>query len=221
MGQVLAQGVSFVRLGERVIFLDLRSDRYFGLSSRCEEAFLRLVDERRPGDGDPAILDGLVRDGILEQVSGQGSLLPFKPAFHPATSLLDAERLPVGAWRQARAAWALKRSQHELKTRPLSDLVNELSACRLEHDVGTNISEDARRICWAFEAAGLLVTPLRNCLSRSLALAGTLRGRGHGCELVIGVAINPFQAHAWVQARDTLLNDRLERVRQFTPILAV
>ncbi|CDO35964.1 lasso peptide biosynthesis B2 protein [Novosphingobium sp. KN65.2] len=221
MGLVLAQGVSFARLGERAIFLDLRSDRYFGLPARCEAAFLRLVDEHHPEDGDPAILDGLVRDGILEQVSGQGSILPFMPAFHPATSLLDTERLPIGAWRQARAAWALKRSQHELKTRPLSDLVSELSACRLEHNAGTNIFEDARRICWAFEAAGLLVTPLRNCLSRSLALAGTLRASGHACELVIGVAINPFQAHAWVQAGDTLLNDSLERVRQFTPILAV
>ncbi|TYC83768.1 lasso peptide biosynthesis B2 protein [Novosphingobium sp. BW1] len=220
MGLVLAQGVSFARLGERVIFLDLRSDRYFGLSSRSEAAFLRLMDGHRPEDADPTRLDGLVREGILEQVSGQGSILPFKPAFPPAASLLDGERLPIGAWRQARAAWALKRSQHELKTRPLYDLVNELSACRSEHDESSNTTEDARRICWAFEAAGLLVTPLRNCLSRSLALAATLRAGGHACELVIGVAINPFQAHAWVQAGDRLLNDRLERVRQFTQILA-
>lgn len=221
MGLVLAQGVSFVRLGERAIFLDLRSDRYFGLSARSEAAFLRLMEPDSSVDADTEILDGLVRDGILEQTTRPGSIMPFKPASPPATNLLDGERLPVGAWRQARAAWALKRSQHELKTRPLYDLVGQLSACRPEHDWSSNITEDARRICWAFEAAGLVVTPLRNCLSRSLALAGTLRAGGHACELVIGVAINPFQAHAWVQAGDTLLNDRLERVRQFTPILAV
>jgi hypothetical protein len=221
MGLVLAQGVSFVRLGERAILLDLRSDRYFGLSSRCEAAFLRLMEPDSSVDADTEILDGLVRDGILEQVSGKGSIMPFGPKFPPATSLLDGGRLPIGAWRQARAAWALKRSQHELKTRPLHDLVSELSACRPEHDGSSNIADDARRICWAFEAAGLLVTPLRNCLSRSLALAGTLRAGGHACELIVGVAINPFQAHAWVQTGDTLLNDRLERVRQFTPILAV
>lgn len=220
MGYLLAPGLSFALVGQRAVFLDLRKDRYFCLPARSEAAVLGLLTADICSDADMAVLDGLARDGILERVEGQGSITPFAPAISPATSLLDEARSPVGAWRQARAAWALKRSQHELKSRALFDLVDQLSALRPEHAGSPDLAEDARRICWAFEAAGLMVTSLRNCLSRSLALAGSLRDRGHACDLVIGVAINPFQAHAWVQAGGTVLNDRLERVLQFTPVVA-
>lgn len=220
MGYMLTPGLSFALVGGRTVFLDLRKDRYFCLPATFEPAFLRLVDADIPTDADTPALDALVCDGILEPVSGQGTITPFAPAFSPATSLLDGPRISVGAWRQARAAWALKRSQHELKSRRLSDLVTAVSGGRPEHEGSSHISEDAYRICWAFETAGLLVTPLRNCLSRSLALARNLRERGHACDLLIGVAVNPFQAHAWVQAGDTVLNDRLERVLQFVPVMA-
>ena len=38
---------------------------------------------------------------------------------------------------------------------------------------------------------------------------------------VIGVSLYPFAAHSWVQCGTALVNDRLDRVRHFTPILTI
>lgn len=59
------------------------------------------------------------------------------------------------------------------------------------------------------------------CLPRSLALARHALARGWPVDLVMGVHLRPFAAHCWVQAGTDLLNDRLDNVRPFTPILVV
>jgi hypothetical protein len=55
----------------------------------------------------------------------------------------------------------------------------------------------------------------------SLALLAFLRQRGLYADLVFGVIRQPFAAHCWVQARGVVLNDRLDRVAEFTPILVI
>lgn len=59
------------------------------------------------------------------------------------------------------------------------------------------------------------------CLVRSLAFRAVAFRVGFSPTLVIGVKLDPFAAHCWIQAGDRVENDRLERVTQFTPILAV
>jgi hypothetical protein len=38
---------------------------------------------------------------------------------------------------------------------------------------------------------------------------------------VFGVTMNPFQAHCWLQSGDLLINDSIERISAYTPILAI
>lgn len=59
------------------------------------------------------------------------------------------------------------------------------------------------------------------CLPRSLALARYALARGWPVDLVMGVHLRPFAAHCWVQAGTDLLNDRLDNIRPFSPILVV
>jgi hypothetical protein len=40
-------------------------------------------------------------------------------------------------------------------------------------------------------------------------------------DLVIGVRLAPFSFHAWVQFGDIVLNDEVDTVRPYTPILVV
>lgn len=59
------------------------------------------------------------------------------------------------------------------------------------------------------------------CLFDSLALIQFLARHDVYPTWVFGVRTKPFNAHCWVQLGDLLLNDSLERVRSFTPIMAI
>lgn len=57
-----------------------------------------------------------------------------------------------------------------------------------------------------------------DCLPRSLALNRFLRTAGWPAEHVIGVALHPFEAHAWVQLDDAPLDETPAALRRYTPI---
>lgn len=59
------------------------------------------------------------------------------------------------------------------------------------------------------------------CLFRAFMLLAYLRLAGRDATWVFGVRTYPFGAHCWLQAGDMLLNDALERVCAYTPILAI
>jgi hypothetical protein len=64
-------------------------------------------------------------------------------------------------------------------------------------------------------------TAYRHCLLDSLVLSVFLTKQRVPCTLVIGVSTKPFAAHAWVQIGEYVLNDTVEHVQTFTPILEV
>jgi hypothetical protein len=59
------------------------------------------------------------------------------------------------------------------------------------------------------------------CLFESLAQLEFLASFGLFPQLVFGVVADPFQAHCWLQEGPVVLNDDLERVQKFKPILSV
>jgi hypothetical protein len=59
------------------------------------------------------------------------------------------------------------------------------------------------------------------CLFDSLALLDFLSQYTIYPTWVFGVQSEPFAAHCWVQDKDRLLNDTVERVRLYTPVLAI
>lgn len=72
-----------------------------------------------------------------------------------------------------------------------------------------------------FKLGSLLATPLDHCLPRSVWAAHCLLDRGILPDLIFGVRLNPFSAHCWVQCGETVMNDRLDDVRNYTPILVL
>lgn len=60
-----------------------------------------------------------------------------------------------------------------------------------------------------------------DCLYRSLVLRALLAQEAIASTLVIGVQTWPFEAHAWLQAADVVLDDSLDHVSGFTPLLAL
>jgi hypothetical protein len=59
------------------------------------------------------------------------------------------------------------------------------------------------------------------CLFDSLALFEFLARHRFAPALTFGIVADPFEAHCWLQNGNMVLNDELERVRRFTPILSV
>lgn len=62
-------------------------------------------------------------------------------------------------------------------------------------------------------------TASQACLFDALVLSGFLYRRGVPARVILGVRTKPFCAHAWVQWGDVVINDTLERISEYTPIL--
>lgn len=57
-----------------------------------------------------------------------------------------------------------------------------------------------------------------DCLPRSLALTRFLRLAGWPAEHVIGVALHPFEAHAWVEVDGAAIDENPASLHRYTPI---
>lgn len=57
------------------------------------------------------------------------------------------------------------------------------------------------------------------CLLRSFLLLRLLRRQGHDAMWVFGVTTWPFAAHCWLQVEDLVLDDELDRIAAYTPIM--
>ena len=63
-------------------------------------------------------------------------------------------------------------------------------------------------ICRAVDLASIWYRKQVPCLQRSAATTCLLRRHGIAAELVIGAQSMPFRAHAWVEVRGQIVNDK-------------
>jgi hypothetical protein len=210
----LRDGLTFCFASDRAIFLDLPADRYFSLSPELDPAFRSWASGGEPPSD---ALDPLMRLGLFQR--GE---TPERPTIAsttaPVSSLLELPGskvgLPVGA-----ACAHLVAVAARLRTGGLARTVAGLRRCKARHPSGAAEIGRIARIAHAHETAALVASSHDKCLPRSLALAWHLSRAGLACDLVLGVRLRPFHAHCWVQAGDVAINDRVDTVRTFTPIL--
>lgn len=186
------------------VFLDVRADRYF-----------RLPPERNAQ---------FVADS--HEVS---SVLPVQP---PTLLRPGRWRLPESSSRAigegsfrlgetARAIWLQRRIERQIAARPFSAVIGDIARTLAKHAGEEFRSEDAAPAVRAFEHAKLIRSAADRCLPRSIALALSLARRKLSAHLVIGVKLAPFAAHCWVQSGAEVLNDSLEEVQRYSPILVL
>ncbi|GGC05050.1 hypothetical protein GCM10011494_24510 [Novosphingobium endophyticum] len=219
MGHSLRAGISYCDAGGRLIFLDVHADRYFCLAPEAEAAFRRLV--AHPGASEAAA-PGLLESGMLVRTRHAEVPRPFSLARRAETSLLDLPRLRASSAELLAALSRLALAGLLLRRRGLRRSLERLAAARPScAPARLDMPQALQRPAAAFEMSARLVRSHDQCLPRSIALARHCAARGLAADLVIGVRLRPFAAHAWVQAGPWLLNDRLDTVRTYTPILAV
>lgn len=216
----VAPGISFCQCKGRFIFLDLGRERYFALSAEGNHAFGRLIEGTDLPPEDERTLCGLARQGLLVKCPDGPKPVGCRMQRMPARSLAETSvraGLTEMLWSVARLAGA----KREVKRKPLRTVLDRLARRKARQGLCEPLEDELIEIAAALRRSALVATPLDQCLPRSIAAAHMLLDRNCRSELVIGVRLQPFAAHCWLQSGPTLINETLEEARNFTPILIV
>ncbi|WP_052027583.1 lasso peptide biosynthesis B2 protein [Sphingobium sp. ba1] len=218
-GYRLRTGLSFCRIDNRTLFLDLPADRYFGLGGPLDTAFQALLDT---GAADPALAT-LVERGLIIPCPEGGLPVPC-PTTSPGPILPPPSEPPARPSLLAIAMALVARVHWTLRVRycPLAANIDRLARRKDAPALRPRPTSAAiARLAEAHRRAGLILSARDQCLPTSMALMATLTARGANPTLVLGVKLDPFQAHCWVELAGTVLNDAPDHVRPFTPIRRV
>lgn len=219
----LRDGLHYCVAGSDVIFLDVGRNRYFGLPPAATSAFQRIAE--RGGltfDEDEKALKGLISDGLLAPTDRTDNALGLVRIHTASADLLNETRLSIQLRDVALALFWEARVSLRLRLLPLSSVLRRagergVAVPHAGHECAGRIAALAQ----AFDQTAFLLGRTNRCLVRSLALFSMLRRSGIAAQFVIGVRSQPFAAHAWVQYDGIVLNDGVEQISCYTPILAL
>jgi len=218
--------ISFCELDGRLFFLDIQRDRYFQLSGALERSFLNYLEA--PDDA-RADVGGLVKHNLLSQPSAtlarQPAELDIAP---PDQSVLETpctdSRVSATDIRDVFIIVCLMRWQ--LKTRRLKSILLSVDSYRRTHTplAASTTSELRQRLSEAVTTFNRVrpYVPIETCcLIDSLSIVRFLAKRGLHAHLVMGVACDPFSAHAWVQHGPLVLNETVGAAQAHVPIRVI
>lgn len=217
MSYSFAPGVSACLADGHVVILNRRLDRYLMLPRALEDSLRRLLHGEPDTSSDRALRERLCHHGlVLSADAGSRPVLCCQPC--PAASLLDTDRPPPRHRDVAVAGARVLSSMVRLRVLGLDNAIRH-AAKVVPNRPGD--SSEAGRTAAAFFELRVSLRPLDRCLPLSHALAVAAKRADADVRLVLGVKCDPFGAHAWVQLGETVLNDHVDAVQPFTPILAV
>jgi Transglutaminase-like superfamily len=238
MSYFLSAGAYFCECEDGVIFLNLDTQRYVGLA-RPEVDRLRSIVDGWPtaetiitADGSYAkstaeIAESLVKVGVLTQDSCKS-----KPPSVVTNEARESKQItglvsPVPRIRRGHLlafmrswAWATIRLRHSRMStlvhdvRLLQSSIANKGRAVSEGELLVHLTAFVRLRSWFYTAQN-------KCLLDSLVLTVFLFKYGIVSNWVFGVRPKPFQAHCWVQYQQFVLNDSLEHMELYTPILKV
>ena len=197
--------LAWCEINETLVFLDLSKDRYFRLTNAQNLETLETIDRSAFGRWhQPVALTGLSKWTPPTRSS-------------PAIGFGSFQMAEV-----ARALWVQRWVEWRLAKQPFCSVINDF--CRIRDARTGNLpaaSNIASCTIRGFEHARLLRTAAERCLARSIALSLCLASQGVHAHVVLGVRLAPFGAHCWAQAGDEILNDSVEEVLRYKPILFI
>jgi hypothetical protein len=222
--------------GDRVVLLDLKQDRYFTferMKARGLETFVAGWPAPPACDsGGGRIADG---ESIAQQLFQRGLLRHRRPAGETGRQAipLACRELPSDQYGESQP-WRLGHivafliatltAVFSLRCRSLESVVRRVKArkARSCHPPSLADLERARELTAVFiDLRPLLFSSRDKCLFESLVLIEFLASHGLFPGWVFGVQARPFAAHCWVQHGETVLNDTLEHLARYRPIMAV
>lgn len=216
MGYKLKPNVSFCWVGPVPYFLDLEADKYFRLSGDSVDQFGRLA---RGDCIDPAEAMHLAAAGAIVPTDGPTAPFPTLPKPDYSRSIIEEASASSRAI-LARTVYDTACASIALRVNPFSAVLEGLRTAK-RRAPGRLSFEVVEHIMSAYRTLDLFLSPEARCIARSTAMARSLVRHGSDFEFVIGVRSGPFGAHCWLGKGDLVLNDRLDKVRDFSPILVI
>ncbi|WP_368565566.1 lasso peptide biosynthesis B2 protein [Pseudoxanthomonas sp. UTMC 1351] len=226
MSYQLRPDLSYCRVDGRLIFLDIRNDRYFRLSDAMERTFtMHLCGSGRP----EADIGGLIELGLLVESRPNLEPAPSPAIESPSHSALESppSAEPIRMSPLLDVFGIVCMTQVHLKTCSMKWTLSTLAAYRqrkapqTEPESGKARERRLSRTAAAFLRARPYVPIDTCCLIDSISLVRFLAKRGMAANLVFGVTGSPFSAHCWVQVGPLVLNDTLGNTHAHTPIRVV
>lgn len=209
----LANDVHAACCGADLVLLDVAGDQYYCLPEAAGGVVLDPVAGALAGVEDDLAEDlrdaGLTAEGP-QRTLRRWSAPPAREALGLAPVGPGGSALPQALGASLTMAWRFRR-------RSLAELVRRQAARGpLKADT------DRAAVCGARFQMSLPWLPVQGaCLYQSFLLLEILRRRGLSADWVFGVRTWPFYAHCWVQAGDVVLNDTVDHVTSFEPIMVV
>lgn len=221
MSLQLRDNLHWCDCGGRAVFLDLKEDRYFCLSHRTNEAFLRLVADGIGAD-DAERLNVLIALGLLVEKEANGHIIS-PPSIEYPTRDFVSDRFPKARLIQVLQALASElRLACALRFKPFQKVIEAVRTPRprrLTEPAGAN--RLIREIVAASAVAALVTRSHNRCLVRALTVYRMCSRRGLAPQLVLGVIAHPFAAHCWVQLGSAVLVGSYDQARLYTPIFVL
>ena len=237
MGRYLLARHVFVCLsGEQAILLDLHRDQYLALSDESSRLLGHAVVDwpiaptgpiSTQQDVDTAVGELAARGlitldpmrgkpaGMIEHLQPTEALLPRPQLFADSRG----QRISSRASGLARIAISAVQARLWLRFRSIEWIVNNLS--RTEGRSALDESAARNHVALFYEARPFLFSSRSACLFDSLALLLFLRQLGVYPHWIFAVRTGPFAAHCWLQSGHVVLNDTVDNVRSYTPIMSV
>lgn len=220
----------------RLVIANLRRDKYSCLTEANTQLFLRLFPSLAKGNtnesmGLPAdkraadrVVAALCRHELLVNEPRAGKpveVIDIPQVVRSRSSMASGDHHVRPSADLVRFFGAAAVASIKLKMLPLSRMVRGIEARRI--GARKNASQDLIsmvRLATTFQQLRPLYPRKYLCRFDSLALLEFLAL--HHCypQWVFGVRGEPFGAHCWVQEGDCVLNDSVEYVNRFTPIMA-
>ncbi|MCM8732399.1 lasso peptide biosynthesis B2 protein [Hephaestia sp. GCM10023244] len=220
----ISPGIYVAPIGERVVVLDIRTNRYSAFDGELAAALIWLSNSPRPDQPPPSLeaLSRLTRCGFAQNDGPSESRdMPdvSTASAYPTPRYCDPLGQPLGLRGTIDVLGNLLSAWDALRSGSMAVLLRRLetSVCRSAAKYDT----DLQRLIDAYYAARPFFPARPICRLDALALRGFLRGRGVSAQFVLGVRLDPFIAHSWVQVTEIAIGEAHDRIRQFTPMLVV
>jgi hypothetical protein len=221
MGYRVSDNFAFAFSCGRTVFMDKERNRYFALPPEVDRAFQALVADGGLEADRQQRLEPLIRTAILFWT--EGHMVTPAPMSPVACALESDPRASGSPWLVARCALSHIRAVQRTRRTPLLEIVSTIEAWRRDRGPFLRRADSRgwQRLTRSFRPILAMQARPDQCLANSVAFLDVATSHGLDAQIVFGVHAMPFAAHCWVQREGTVLNDALETVRHFSPIISI